>query len=224
VAVLVAAAHPAAGEEFRTMGLINDYERTQIAAAIAEVERHTDAELVTVLAARSDDYRYIPVLWAAIAALLLPAPLVLTAMTALDVLSIQLGVFCALIVVFRIPQVARRLIPEPVRQWRASNMARRQFLEQGLHHTRAETGVLIFVSEAERYVEVLADRGVSEHVDDERWQVIVDRFVADVKQQRILRGFIDAIAASGEILAEAVPKTPDNRNELADRLILIGYD
>jgi putative membrane protein len=206
------------------MSLINDYERTQIADAIAEVERHTDAELVTVLAARSDDYRYIPVLWAAIAALLLPAPLVLTDLTALEVLSLQLGLFCVLVLAFRIPPVARRLIPAQVRQWRASNMARRQFLEQGLHHTKGETGVLIFVSEAERYVEVLADRGVSGHVDDARWQLIVDRFVGDVKQQRILGGFIDAIGACGEILAEAVPKTPDNRNELSDRLILIGYD
>lgn len=204
--------------------MINDYERTQIAEAIAEVERHTDAELVTVLVASSDDYRYLPVLWAAAAALLSSAPLVITRLPALDVLSIQLGLFCVFMLTLRIPAFARRLIPYHVGHWRASNMARRQFLELGLHRTNAATGVLIFVSEAERYVEVLADRGVSDHVDDARWQFIVDRFVADVKRQRILGGFIDAIAACGEILAEAVPKTEGNRNELADRLIVIGYD
>jgi putative membrane protein len=204
--------------------LISDYERAQIAEAIAEVERHTDAELVTVLAARSDDYRYLPVLWAGAFALLSSAPLVLTRLPALDVVSIQLGLFCIAMLTLRIPALARRLIPYHVGHWRASNMARRQFLEQGLHRTDAATGVLIFVSEAERYVEVLADRGVSDHVDDTRWQFIVDRFVADVKNQRVLGGFIDAIAACGEILAEAVPKTEGNRNELADRLIVIGYD
>ena len=51
--------------------MISEYERAQIAQAIAEVERHTDAELVTVLTARSDDYRYLPVLWAAACALLM---------------------------------------------------------------------------------------------------------------------------------------------------------
>ena len=56
-----------------------------------------------------------------------------------------------------------------------------------------------------------------------RWQSIVDRFVADVKQKRILGGFIDAIGACGEILTERVPKTKAT-NELADRLIVIGYD
>jgi putative membrane protein len=204
--------------------LISDYERAQIAEAIAEVERHTDAELVTVLTARSDDYRYLPVLWAAACALLCSAPLVLTALSVFDVVAIQLGLFCVLILTLRIPALARRLIPHHVGNWRAANMARRQFLELGLHHTDAETGVLIFVSEAERYVEILADRGVSNHVDNARWQFIVDRFVADVKQQRILGGFVDAIGACGEILAEAAPKTEGNRNELADRLIVIGYD
>ena len=204
--------------------MISEYERAQIAQAIAEVERHTDAELVTVLTARSDDYRYLPVLWAGACALLVSAPLVLTPLSVVDVVSIQLGLFCVLILTLRIPALARRLIPHHVGHWRAANMARRQFLELGLHHTDAETGVLIFVSEAERYVEILADRGVSKHVDNARWQSIVDRFIADVKQQRILGGFIDAVGACGEILAEAVPKTEGNRNELADRLIVIGYD
>lgn len=206
------------------MTLISDYERTQIAEAIADVERRTDAELVTVLVARSDDYRYVPVLWSAVIVLLLSALLVLTHLTVLDALSIQLGAFVALMLIFRIPAVARRLIPRHVAHWRASNMARRQFLEQRLHRTEAGTGVLIFVSEAERYVEVLTDHGVGNVVDDARWQSIVDRFVADVQRGRVLGGFIDAIAASGDILAEAVPKTEGNRNELADRLIVIGYD
>jgi len=103
-------------------------------------------------------------------------------------------------------------------------MARRQFLEQGLHHTKGETGVLIFVSEAERFVEILADRGVSTHVDDTRWQAIVDRFVGNVRRDRVVLGFVDAIAECGDVLAEAVPKLTDNPNELPNRLILIGYD
>ena len=37
----------------------------QIGAAIGDIERLTDAEVVCVLAPRSDDYHYIPALWAA---------------------------------------------------------------------------------------------------------------------------------------------------------------
>ena len=46
------------------MALLSEFEQRQVAEAIARVEQQTDAELVTVLAARADDYAYIPLLWA----------------------------------------------------------------------------------------------------------------------------------------------------------------
>lgn len=199
-------------------------ERAQVADAIAEVERHTNAELVTVLVASSDDYRHVALLWSALAALTVAGPLAFTRFAAPTVVAIELGVFCVAVLLLRIPAVARRAIPRAIGHWAASGMARRQFLEQRLHHTANATGVLIFVSEAERFVEVLVDRGVAQSVDDARWQSIVDKFVTDVQRGQVAAGFLDAIAACGEILSETVPKTPDNQNELDDRLILIGYD
>jgi putative membrane protein len=211
------------------MALVSNAEREQIAARIAEVERNTDAELVTVLAARSDDYRYAAILWAALVALCIPSVLLVAYELGANVsvpwlVAIQLGVFCVSALLFRLPGVQHRLVPRTLRHWRAAAMARRQFLEQGLHHTAGETGILIFVSEAERYVEILADRGIHERVPDARWDDIVAEFVNAVRAGETLRGFEHAIARCGAILAEAVPKSPDNRNELDDRLILIGYD
>ena len=57
------------------MALLTEPELQQVAEAIERVERDTDAELVTVLAAQADDYRYIPLLWASLLALLLPGAL-----------------------------------------------------------------------------------------------------------------------------------------------------
>ena len=51
------------------MTLLTEPELQQVAEAIERVERDTDAELVTVLAAQADDYRYIPLLWASLLAL-----------------------------------------------------------------------------------------------------------------------------------------------------------
>lgn len=206
------------------MALLTETERQLIADQIAEVERHTNAELVTVLAARSDDYRYIPVLWAAVAALAVPTIGLFTSFGVDVIAAAQLAVFCVLALVFRIPALGARLVPRSVRHWRAGNMARRQFLEQGLHHTDGDTGILIFVSEAEHYVEILADRGIDRHVAPERWRGLVADFVTAVRTGQTLGGFESTISQVGEILAEAVPKTEDNRNELGDRLILIGYD
>jgi putative membrane protein len=202
----------------------SERDRSQIADAIGEVEKRTNAELVTVLAAHSGDYGHHAIAVAAIAALLASAPLLLLHPTIVVVLTTQLGLFCGLMALFRIPAIAQRIIPRHLGHWHASNMARRQFLEQGLHHTSGQTGLLIFVSEAERYVEILADRGVSAHVDDARWQAVVDRFVDSVKRDRVVLGFVEAIAECGDILAEAVPKLADNPNELPNRLVLIGYD
>ncbi len=206
------------------MAFIGTAEQTRISAAIAEVERGTDAELVTVLIAASDDYRYIPLLWAALVALIVPSALYLTPLSTAWMITAQLVTFVVLAVLLQTETIRARLIPKSVRTLRAANMARRQFLEQGLHHTGDDTGVLIFVSEAEHYVEILVDRGISSKVDNERWSSIIENFVNDVHEGQVERGFLTALERCGEILAEAVPKTPDNRNELDNRLILIGYD
>jgi putative membrane protein len=132
----------------------------------------------------------------------------------------QCLVFIGVALLFSIPAIAIRLIPRPVRYWRASNMARRQFLENNLHHTRGETGVLIFVSEAERYVEIIADRGINQHVDPQTWQAIVDRFTGAVKRGDTANGFVDCIKSCGEILQKNAPAT-QAKNELPNHLIVL---
>lgn len=204
------------------MNLLNKQERQQVTDAIAAVERETDAELVTVLAERADDYAYIPLLWAGLISLLLPGALLFftAAFSASTLLLIQWGFFVVLALLFRLPGVTTRLVPKPVRHWRAANLARRQFLEQNLHHTRDATGMLIFVSEAERYVEIIVDRGISQHVDDNEWQVIVSAFTARVRADETLAGFVECIAACGDKLRRAVPAT-DERNELPNHLVVL---
>src|SRR5262245_28452001 len=142
------------------MALLNETELQQVARTITKIERDTDAEIVTVLATRADDYAYIPLLWASLIALIVPGLLNygVVMLGPHELLLTQWGVFVVLALLFRVPAITTRLIPHHVRRWRASNLARRQFLEQNLHHTRGETGMLIFVSEAERYVEILVDR------------------------------------------------------------------
>ena len=141
------------------MSLLKPEQQQRIAELIRAIESRTDAELVTVLAARSDSYAYVSLLWAAMLALLVPITALLLPhwLETRDVVLLQLGVFFVLALLFRIQAVLYVLVPKRVRYWRAANMARRQFLDNNLHHTSGESGVLIFVSEAERYVEIIAD-------------------------------------------------------------------
>lgn len=204
------------------MTLLSENELKQVSEAIDRVERDTDAELVTVLAAQADDYRYIPLLWASLLALLLPGALLFFTgwLAAWQMLLVQWLTFIVLAAVFRIPSLTSRLIPRSVRHWRACNLARRQFIELNLHHTAAGTGMLIFVSEAERYVEILVDQGISSRIDDSVWQSIVDTFTADVRNGRVLEGFLGCIDSCGSLLKQHVPATHE-RNELPNHLVVL---
>ena len=205
------------------MALLTEHEQRQVAEAIARVEKNTDAELVTVLAARADDYAYIPLLWASLIALVVPGVVHYLSgyLTMYTLLLAQWVTFIVLCLVFRLPRVTTRLIPRSVRHWRASNLARRQFLEQNLHRTIGSTGVLIFVSEAERYVEILVDEGISKRLGNDSWDVIVAAFTEQVRQGRTLEGFVTCIEACGELLKVHVPVT-QVRNELPNRLVVLG--
>ena len=204
------------------MTIINPDQQQSVADLITDVEQHTDAEFVAVVARQSDDYRYIPVLWAAAIALLIPLPVLFMPfwLTTPDVVLVQWLSFLALVGLFRIPALRIRLIPKSVRYGRAANMARRQFLENNLHHTRGETGVLLFVSEAERYVEIIADRGINQQVAQTQWQGLVDDFVAAVKAGNTHEGLTNCIKGCGAILQQHVPAT-HQKNELPNHLILL---
>lgn len=205
------------------MTLLTQSEQQQVAAAIDRIEATTDAEVVTVLAAQADDYHYIPLLWASLVALILPGGVLLFTdwLGPGQLLLVQWVMFIVLALVFRLPGVLTRLIPPGVRHWRASNLARRQFIELNLHHTEADTGMLIFVSEAERYVEILVDRGISSRIDDAVWAEIVQRFTEQVRDGEILQGFLTCVQACGEQLEIHVPATHE-RNELPNRLVVLS--
>lgn len=204
------------------MTMLNETQLKQLSEAIESVEKRSDAELVTVLATRADDYRYIPTLWAALAALFVPGILRLTPLwlDLVDVMLVQLLVFVVLALVLRYPPLLARVLPPALKRRNASRLARVQFLEQNLHHTRGDTGVLIFVSELEHYVEIITDRGIATKIGNELWQKQIDEFVHHVKAGNSLQGFLDCINGCGELLAAHVPAT-DQKNELPNRLVVV---
>lgn len=204
------------------MTLLTEAEQQQVAQAIARIESGTDAEIVTVLAARADDYTYISLLWAAVIALLVPGLLnyATSWLGPHEFLLTQWGAFVVLALLFRVPAITSRLVPRHVRHWRAANLARRQFLEQNLHHTKGETGMLIFVSEAERYVEILVDRGISKCLPNATWEPIIALFTGHVRHGKTLQGFLESIDSCGALLAEHLPAT-STRNELPNRLVIL---
>ena len=203
---------------------MSDADRARIADAIRIAEAKTEGEIFCVLARRSSHYTLVPVAWAAALALLVPLPLIyVTSWPASVIYVLQLTAFMAAAIVLSRPALRFRMVPKRARHDRAHSTAMRQFWAQGLHKTKARTGVLIFVSLAERHAEIVADAGINEKVTPQVWENAVAALTAAVKQGRIADGFIAAIAQCGAVLTEHFPVPPGAAkvDELPDNLVEI---
>lgn len=193
-----------------------------ITEAIRAAEKKTSGEIFCVMTQASSDYRLVPVAWAAIIALFVPLPLLFfTNIASTTIYLFQLIAFLMVTVVFLLPTVRFLMVPRRVLRDRASLEAQRQFAAHGLHRTEARTGVLIFVSVAERHVEVVADVGIAAKVLQEVWDRAVKVLVQAIKNDRPADGFIEAIRICGEVLAEHFPPGAVNRNEQPDKLVVM---
>lgn len=202
---------------------MSETDQRRVAAAIREAEQTTSGEIVAVIAARSSTYLYAPFMWAALAALLVPWPLIFfTWWTVQWIFGLQLVVFLVLLAAMLPWPVRRILVPRSVKHSRAHAHAIEQFLVQNLHTTLGRTGVLIFVSVAERYAVVLADTGIDAKVPKGTWQGIVDRLTTEIGAGRPADGFIHAVTAIGKHLARHIPPGSHDPNELPDHLIVLG--
>lgn len=200
---------------------LTDQEKQTISDAIKEAESKTSGEIVTVITHAADDYFYIPTLWAGLLALLTPGVMLMlpVAVDILVIYTVQVIVFLMATILFRWTPLKMLLIPKAVKFRRANRLAYQQFVQQGLHRTKDRNGLLLFVAVAERYVEIVADQGINDRVPQDTWQNIVAEFVTHVKQRQIAKGFVTAIAQSGDLLQEQFPVEPMDKNELPNHLI-----
>ncbi len=147
------------------MQLISEAGSAKIAKAISKAESKTSGEIVAVVAGESDSYHYIPLLWAALAALAVPLPLIYGSGLSMTVIyAAQVTLFALLAGIVQWWPLRIRLIPRAVKHARAHRNAVEQFLAQNMHTTESRTGVLIFVSIVEHYAEVIADDGIYQKV------------------------------------------------------------
>jgi putative membrane protein len=199
-------------------------DKARITAAIQAAEKNTSGEFVAVVAHASDHYVLLPLLWSAILALLFPGACLLAGVSLswIHLYQLQLLIFIVLtVLLLSLPGLHLRLIPARVKHARASRLARAQFYSQGVQLTAHHSGVLFFVSLAERYVEIVADKGIHERLGEAHWQGIIDAFVAQVRRGRVVDGFVDAIGACGSAMAGHYPPDPGDTSELSDGLIEI---
>ena len=201
---------------------LSSQDRQRISAAIRAAEAKTSGEIVCVLARRSADSTALPILIAALAALALPWFLIaLTALPVQQILWLQLALFLCLAVLLCLPRVRIALLPPATRRAVAHRVAMEQFVLRGVGRTKDRTGVLIFVSLAERYARIIADDGIAQRVAQSAWRGAVDALTAHMREGRIADGFVEAIGRCSDVLASHFPRADAERDELPDRIYLI---
>jgi putative membrane protein len=198
-------------------------ERERIAAAIRAVEARTTGEIVCVLARTSSDATALPVLLAAVAALVLPWVLVaFTTLSVQRILALQAIVFLVALIGLCLPRVRVALMPRAARRQVAHRVAMEQFRARGIARKKDRCGILIFVSLAERYARIIADEGIAARVPQAQWQTAVDALIAEIKRGDVAGGFLAAIELCGNELAAQFPRhEAATGHELPDRIYII---
>jgi putative membrane protein len=201
---------------------ISQQDRERVSAAIRAAEAKTSGEIVCVLARTSSDATAPPILLASVVALALPWLLIaFTQFSVQRILLLQIVVFFFAAVLLCLPRVRVTLLPRGARRAAAHRTAMEQFVIRGIARKKDRSGILIFVSLAERYARIIADQGIAARVPQSDWQAAVDALVTHMSSGRIADGFLAAIKACETVLVTHFPRTEMSRDELPDRIYLI---
>nr|WP_312970107.1 TPM domain-containing protein [Brucella intermedia] len=206
--------------------LIGAEDHARIAEAIRKAEAETSGEIYAVLARSSDDY-FFAAGFVATCGILLASVVVafLAHWYWFDVrlpmfgLAVLAAFLTAMLVLWAFPAIRMLLVPRRIRYKRAHLNALQQFLARNVHITEHRTGILLFVSMAEHYAEVIADAGINARVGQDQWNAIVATLVHHASRAQVAEGFVLAIGQAGLLLETHFPAGADNVNELDDHLI-----
>ncbi|MBG0795152.1 TPM domain-containing protein [Methylocystis sp. H62] len=197
----------------------DDFER--IAEAIRRAEKKTSGEIVCVLARRSSDYAFVPPLWGAFVALASPWPMLLfTEISPREIFAAQIAIFIVATLVVSWGPARFLLTPRVVKRARAAREAIEQFFSRGVASTKGRTGVLIFVSCAERYARIVADEAIAAKISDDEWQAALDLLLADMRREKVADGFVAAIEECARLLARHAPPGASG-DELPDKIYVV---
>jgi putative membrane protein len=189
-----------------------------LAQAVRDIEKNSDAEIVIVVRGRSGTYRHADYLCGAVIAFVglvfvLLSPFEFhTYWVPIDVLALFIaGAFVS----SRTDFIRRAFTTKDFRAKAARTGAAAMFYEAGIANTSAENGLLIYLSLLERRLEVIADRGILKAVPALKWNNSVFELKRIGKKPEP-ENLVKAVRDLGRLLAEHMPATGENPNELPD--------
>ena len=211
-----------AGEQMNAQTFFSTEEQQRIEQAVAAAEKKTSGEIVPMLVSASGRYAevelsgiVIGLVVGTLASFIWHDP---WGYVQLYLLGPVLGAILGFLI-SSIPIVKRRIISNARVSEAVHLRSLAAFTGHGLHYTQAHTGILIFASLLERRVVVLADRGINEKVQAGTWDEIVGIVTLGLRSGKACDAFCKAIERCGDILSHHFPRTHDDMDELANKLV-----
>jgi putative membrane protein len=111
------------------------------------------------------------------------------------------------------------LTPPATKHRRVRRRAVAIFKAAAERRTAGRTGILIYLSMAERRAEIVADEAILKVTDEHTWGEAMAALIAEVRHGRPADGICAAIERVGVVLAEHFPRSAADTNEIPDKLI-----
>ena len=220
---------------------LSEQDRIRVGEAVTRAEAASDGEIVTVVSEFSDPYHDAVLHWALLIAFLVlavvaSAPDFFTNLlgrivggwlvwTPRELMTVLLAVVLAKFLVarwvFGLKAIRFALVPASTKARRVRRRALLLFRLATENRTRAKTGVLLYLSIAERRAEIVADAAINGKVTPETWGEAMAVLLDAVRDGRPGDGMVASVEKIGQVLAAHFPRSPDDSNELPDRLILL---
>lgn len=208
----------------------NDEQKQNVEQAVKGLELESSGEIVVYFARKSDSYQQGSWKLSAILGLLgLVAVISLSYLwmlpPAFSVMNISMFILILIIlgptITYFFPSVRLAFVPLNVMDHRVVTKARDVFLQEEIFNTIERTGILIYVSELEKRVQVLGDKGISSVIKQDDWNKVLSMVTDGIKQGNPADGLVSAINECKHLLlANGFVVREDDINELSDNMII----
>jgi putative membrane protein len=219
---------------------LTEADHDKVSAAIAAAEAGSSGEIVAVATPISDAYHDVALHWALVPLFAVLAwaawrptalawwydllfggwgaePTLSQLLTLLMVLSV-LKFTIALLALKWMP-LRLLLTPAATKHRRVRRRALAIFEAAAAGRTSGRTGILIYVSLAERRAEIIGDEAITGVTTPDTWGEAMAALLVEVREGRFGDGIVAAVERIGTVLAEHFPRSAQDSNEIPDKLI-----
>jgi putative membrane protein len=199
--------------------MLSKEQAQRIERAVKAAETTTSAEIAVCILPSSGDDRGLAAIVGAIAFAAVQA--IGSAMWLDPLIVIPTALVAAILVFWLCDRfdLGLRCLPAKLLVKDARRAARATFLDRGLDHTPERNAVLLFVSHAERYVEVLPDRAAAATIDPAHWSAIVDGFRQAARKGDLGEAVAGAVGAIGQLCGVHFPASGANPDRVSNQPI-----